>query len=51
MNANDLAMGLLRDGVPLSLLMDLAGYGLTSQELLEGERTSEESTRQLALAP
>jgi hypothetical protein len=49
MNANDLAMGLLRDGVPLSLLLDLAGYGLTSQELFDGELS--EPVRQLALAP
>ena len=50
MNANDLTMNLLRDGVPLSLLLDLAGVGVTSEELYL-EESPQVSIRQLATAP
>ncbi len=50
MNANDLTMSLLHDGVPLSLLLDLAGHGVTSEELYQEERP-QSLLRQLATAP
>ncbi len=41
MSETNCAMTLLRDGVPLALLIDLAGLGLPSEELYaEEERSS-----------
>jgi hypothetical protein len=37
MTANDLAMSLLKDGVPLALLVDLAGFGAPASERYDQE--------------
>jgi hypothetical protein len=49
-NVTEMAMGLMRDGVPLSLLVDLAGLGVSSEELLREESGYDLDARHLGVA-
>jgi hypothetical protein len=50
MTANHLVMSLLRDGVPLSLLVDLAGLGVPATELFDEEFSWSSLCEDLAVA-